>query len=77
MYHKTATLISNWLKFTFRTFNNLVNEVTKDKIDSGLRKIEESNKHLSELEVIKLKRIFLDDIDKKLDAKLQNLEQRF
>ncbi|WP_289058696.1 hypothetical protein [uncultured Flavobacterium sp.] len=74
MFHKTTTLLFNWFKILKITVNNLLNEVTKDKIDSALRKIEEENKHLSEIEVINLKRKFLDKIEKKLDTKLQIIE---
>lgn len=68
------TPLFNWIEGIVKFINNLISTVTKEKIEAGLRKIEENNKHLSEMEVIKLKQNFLDEIDKILDAKIEKID---
>lgn len=49
--------------------------ITTEKIDAELLNIEENNKNLPELEVIKLKREYLNKVDKILDAELLRIEK--
>lgn len=72
--YRLITPIFSLLKKIQSFVINLTSTITKEKIDTGLRKIEEENKHLSEMEIIKLKSKFLDEIDKILDIKIDKID---